>query len=45
MKLNEDDFKSSTNLFARVFDNILGILIKRGLDKNYIEKNEKIRGI
>ena len=45
MKLNDDDFQSSTNLFARVFDNILGVLIKRGLDKNYIEKNEKIRGI
>ena len=45
MKLNEDDFTSSADLFARVFDNVLGILIKRGLDKNYIEKNEKIRGI
>ena len=45
MKLNDDDFTSSADLFARVFDNVLGILIKRGLDKNYIEKNEKIRGI
>ena len=45
MKLNEDDFNSLADLFARVFDNLLGILIKRGLDKNYIEKNEKIRGI
>jgi 5-methylcytosine-specific restriction enzyme subunit McrC len=45
MKLSEDDFTSSADLFARVFDNVLGILIKRGLDKNYIEKNEKIRGI
>tara|TARA_X000000950_G_C13783864_1_gene606303 strand:+ start:120 stop:1142 length:1023 start_codon:yes stop_codon:yes gene_type:complete len=45
IKLNEDDFNSLADLFARVFDNLLGILIKRGLDKNYIEKNEKIRGI
>tara|TARA_X000000950_G_scaffold215259_1_gene259087 strand:- start:871 stop:1893 length:1023 start_codon:yes stop_codon:yes gene_type:complete len=45
MKLNEDDFTSSVDLFARVFDNVLGILIKRGLDKNYIEKTEKISGI
>ena len=45
MKLNEDDFNSLADLFARVFDNLLGILIKRGLDKNYIEKNEKIKGI
>ena len=25
MKLNEDDFTSSADLFARVFDNVLGI--------------------
>ena len=31
MKLNEDDFNSLADLFARVFDNLLGILIKRGL--------------
>ena len=45
MNLREDDYSSSLNLFARVFDNILTIILKRGLDRNYINLKEKIRTI
>jgi len=45
MNLQEDDYSTSLNLFARVFDNILTIIIKRGLDRNYIAVKDKIRTI
>lgn len=45
IKLQEDDYSSSLNLFARVFDNILTIILKRGLDRNYTAVKDKIRTI
>lgn len=45
IKLHEDDYSNSLNLFARVFDNILTIILKRGLDRNYIAVKDRIRTI